>query len=215
MKSLLAVTLALVLAAPAYGACPDDWRKPDGSCLKAGDAIPGTAFIVPPDQPPDPCLMAVRRGDPVDARCRERAAQAERDIARIKIESKHLKEQQKVLDAQHEQLMRSSATPALLDSQLQPPEKGGSLYSACTSASGSIGDKLCQSYINGFVNGLLAAEANAAMGTPICVPEHVDTRQAREVVVRFFAANPAAQYLDAGPAVGVALQQVWPGPCKG
>lgn len=89
---------------------------------------------------------------------------------------------------------------------------GSALYASCTSASGSLGDKLCQSYVNGFVNGLLSAEAEAKRGTPICVPDHVDTGQVRELVIRFFAANQAALNFEAGAGVGVAVQQAWP--CK-
>jgi hypothetical protein len=89
---------------------------------------------------------------------------------------------------------------------------GGDLYAACTSASGTRGDVICSSYINGFANGVLMDQIAREKGTPICIPDGVTTIQVREAVKNYLAKHPVVLGIDSGSLVGVALMEAYPCP---
>ncbi len=80
--------------------------------------------------------------------------------------------------------------------------QAGDLLAACQNAPGTEGDRLCQSYINGFFNGILAAQIASEQGTPICMPDYTNTNQIREIVSSSLKAHPEALTFDTGGVLG-------------
>jgi hypothetical protein len=56
---------------------------------------------------------------------------------------------------------------------------GGDLSAACFSEDGTLGDKICNAYVNGFVNGILNDQVAREQGKPICIDD-TSTSQVRE-----------------------------------
>ena len=96
------------------------------------------------------------------------------------------------------------ASPAWADAT------GGDLNAACNSAAGTMGDKLCNAYINGFINGVLGDQYERDRGTPICLPEHINPAKIRTLVTKFFLNNPQTMPFMAGASVGVVVERAYP-----
>jgi hypothetical protein len=102
-----------------------------------------------------------------------------------------------------------AAAPVQTESPLQTDSRAGSLLTACTSASQSRGDLLCNAYINGFVHGILIDQAAREQGAPICV-DNTTTMAVRQSFISFLASRPDMLYLGASAVLGVVLQSSYP-----
>ena len=86
------------------------------------------------------------------------------------------------------------------------------LFAACNAPPGSQADALCSAYLNGYVWGVLGDEIEREEGTPICMPDNINTVQVRDVIRRFFSAHPEALSIQTGGAVAGILSNTYP--CK-
>ena len=82
---------------------------------------------------------------------------------------------------------------------------GGDIFASCASAPGTEGYAKCNSYINGFVGGILVDQISNEQGTPICIPDNTTTDQVREVIMRYAKTNPEALRVISNSFVGAAL----------
>jgi hypothetical protein len=87
--------------------------------------------------------------------------------------------------------------------------QAGDLLASCESPSGTPGDGYCNSWINGFVNGIQMDQILNESKTPVCI-DHTDTKTARTEIVNFLRTAPVIHNVDAGSAVGYALQKLHP-----
>jgi Rap1a immunity proteins len=102
----------------------------------------------------------------------------------------------------------SAATPT---QSASPPLKGRAIYTLCSDhKDGSLGDSVCDAYIEGYIEGMDAAKVSGATGHAICIPNSVSGLQVRQTVERFFANNPDALSRDAPTMVAVALAKAYP-----
>jgi Ssp1 endopeptidase immunity protein Rap1a len=79
--------------------------------------------------------------------------------------------------------------------------RGGDLLAACNGPSGSLGDVMCNSYINGYSNGVLGDQVAREHDEPICIPDHTSTLQIRLMVQSFLKLHPELLTVDVGGLV--------------
>jgi hypothetical protein len=84
----------------------------------------------------------------------------------------------------------------------------GDLEAACSSPTGTKGETICNSFLNGFVAGLQMDQLLNEAGTPICIDQS-STIRVRKIVGDFFAAHPEFRQVDSGSVVGYALLQAY------
>ena len=104
-----------------------------------------------------------------------------------------------------------SALAIMVPSAAAFAASAGDLLSACISDPGTRGDITCNSYINGFVNGILIDQVAREGGKPICV-DKTNTDAVRAAITAFFKNNPNILHFDGGSAMGAAFQRLYPCP---
>ena len=81
---------------------------------------------------------------------------------------------------------------------------GGDILAACVGAPGTEGSKICDAYLNGLLNGIVADQVAAERHVTICI-EGTITPQLRTTVVTFLASHPELQSLPSGVVVTAAI----------
>jgi hypothetical protein len=100
----------------------------------------------------------------------------------------------------------------LFASQAWAGGNGGDLYAACTSDAGTMADQSCDSYLNGFANGIIADQVALRGNSPICIPAFTTTRQLRELFIDAITQHPDVKTIGAGAVLGTVLMRAYP--CK-
>ena len=103
-------------------------------------------------------------------------------------------------------MLLGMASPAFANS------RGGDLYAACNSPSGTKADTICTAYLNGYMEGVDADQAARQQGTPICIPDSVSTDRMRAAVQKFAKEHPDTLNFGSAEFVAAALMEAFP--CK-
>ncbi len=100
----------------------------------------------------------------------------------------------------------------LFASQAWAGGSGGDLYAACTSDAGTMADESCDSYLNGFANGIIADQVALRGNSPICLPARTTAPQLRELFIDAVTLHPGVKTIEAGAVLGTVLMRAYP--CK-
>jgi hypothetical protein len=73
----------------------------------------------------------------------------------------------------------------------------------------------CLGYVRGIADGIAMWQEYNPETVVACIPRRADSGQLRDITLRWIANNPTQRHLSGGIVVALALQEAWPGPCKG
>lgn len=82
----------------------------------------------------------------------------------------------------------------------------------CTKQDNPAFIHMCDSYVAGFGQGMIAAQAMARHGSPVCLPETLTSEQAQTIILKFMAERPTLMNQEAMTLAAVALSNAFP--CK-
>ena len=102
-------------------------------------------------------------------------------------------------------LLLCSATATAQDGTVPSFMTGAELVNFCTIASDAHG-----SYCNGYLSGLLDAEALHPAHAPLCVPRPIDVREVRVVFIAWSQQNAHELHRAASSLLREAATKAWP-----
>lgn len=110
-----------------------------------------------------------------------------------------------------------AADPLPPHNWITPPDKGGLTQGRIAYLDGNELYEYCQSnelgcvlYIQGVVDGQLAAVTATSRDVAYCIPQGSTAGQMKDIVVKFLADHPERRHLMGGVLVANALSNAWP-----